>query len=266
MSIKNKNKDIIVSYYENDNCEDIRFDRPSHKFEYLTTMRYIKKYAKKSCKILEIGAATGNYSVELAKMGYNVTSIELVDFNLKILKKKAKGLTNIKAYQGDCLDLSRFKDGSFDVVLNLGPMYHLYTQQDKDQAIKETLRVCKSGGVCMFAYISHSSIVYNHGIRKGKINELFPYFDKDYKIKDEPKEVFSSYYVEDFNKQFENTNSTFIKNIATDGQFSLLRDYIDDGKMSEKDFKQALKWHFGTCERLDQLGLSCHLLYICKKK
>ena len=41
-----------------------------------------------SGKILDIGAGTGRYSVALAEEGYDVTAVELVKYNLGILKKK----------------------------------------------------------------------------------------------------------------------------------------------------------------------------------
>ncbi len=265
MSKVNKYEDIIVNHYTNNYIEDERFNTPSHKIEYLTTMRYIKKFAKKGCKILEIGAATGAYSINLAKMGYNVTAVDLTPSNVEFMKKKAEGIKYITCLQGDALDLSRFEDDSFDVVLNLGPMYHLYTQKDKNKAIAETIRVCKTNGICMFAYITHSSIVWNFGVRKNRFNELEPMLNKNGVIKDVPKEVFSSFHIEDFNKQFEKTNTTHITNVATDGLFSTMRDYIDNGVMSEENYNKLVNWHFNVCERLDHQGLSCHMLYICRK-
>ena len=43
-----------------------------------------------------------------------------------------------------------------------------------------------------------------------------------------------------------------------------MRDYIND-VMSEEDYQKLVDWHFATCEREDQQGLSSHMLYICKK-
>ncbi len=259
----NKYKSIIEQKY-NEYDEDARFDRMSQRFEYLTTMKYIQSYAKKGCKILEIGAATGRYSIALAKMGYNVTAVELVDKNLQILKEKSKGIENLISMQGDALDLSLLKDNQFDIVLNLGPMYHLFNQKDKDRAIAESVRVCKPNGVLMFAYLTHASIIWAYGVRKGNLSDMEYCLKKDGRIKDVPEEIFCSFYIEDFAKQFEKTDTTFLKNIATDGIAPMMRDYIDD-KMSEEDYNMLLKWHFATCERIDQQGLSSHLLYICKK-
>ncbi|MBQ8749800.1 MAG: class I SAM-dependent methyltransferase [Clostridia bacterium] len=259
----NKYKDIIVNHYTANYNEDDRFNSRSTRLEYLTTMKYIKEYAKKGCKVLEVGAGTGAYSVELAKSGFDITAVELVPKNVEVMKQKADGLDNIKCLQGDALDLSTFQDNTFDVVLNLGPMYHLYTQDDKDRAIKESVRVCKENGICIFAYLTHSAIVWAFGVRKNSMDALLKAMDKDGRIIDTPEEVFSSYFIEDFNKQFDNMPTTFLKNVATDSIANNMREYID--LMSEEDYNKLINWHFATCERLDQQGLSSHMIYICKK-
>lgn len=263
MRYANKYKHIIEEKYNNSQ-EDERFNRKSQSFEFRTTMHYIQKYLKKGSKILEIGAGTGRYSIALAKMGYDVTAVELVESNLKVLRENSKEIANLKSYQGDALNL-QFEDNSFDMVLCLGPMYHLFNKKDKDRAISETIRVCKPKGICMFAYLTHSSIIWAYGVRKGSLKNLAYELNKDGSIKDIPEEIFSSYFVEEFEKQFERTNTTFLKNVATDGLAPMMRDYIDDGKMDDEDFELLYKIHLATCERLDHQGYSSHMLYICKK-
>lgn len=263
MRYTNKYKHIIEEKY-NTYQEDERFNRKSQSFEFRTTMHYIQKYLKKGSKVLEIGAGTGRYSIALAKMGYDVTAVELVESNLKVLRENSKGIANLKSYQGDALNL-QFEDNSFDLVLCLGPMYHLFSKKDKMRAITETIRVCKPKGVCMFAYLTHSAIVWSYGVRKGALKNLAYELNKDGSIKDIPEEIFSSYFVEEFEKQFGRTNTTFLKNVATDGLAPMMRDYIDDGKMDDEDFELLYKIHLATCERLDHQGYSNHMLYICKK-
>lgn len=265
MSKVNKYENLISDYYGKIVEDDRLRTRNSHKIEYITTMHYIKKFAKKGCKILEVGAGTGVYSVELAKMGYDVTAVELVESNVEVLKKNAKGVKNITCLQGDALDLSRFNDNEFDIVLNLGPMYHLYTTKDKNKAISETLRVCKPNGICMFAYLTHSSIVWNFGIVKKQMKYLSEFMTNKGVIKDIPEEIFCSYFNEDFNKQFNKTNSTHIISVATDGIAQIMKAYMNDNGLTEEDYDLFVKWHLATCERLDHQGLSSHMLYICRK-
>ena len=260
----NKHKDIIINNYT-DYDEDSRLvkDR-AHNIEYLTTMRYIQKFLKPGAKILEIGAATGRYSIALSKMGYEVTAVDLTPRYVEIMKHKSRRLKNFQCMVADALDLSMFKDNSFDLVLNFGPMYHLFNQKDKNQAIKETIRVAKKNGVCMFAYISNACLMTDYGLRHDKVEYLCSVMDDFGKIRDIPEEIFATFYIENFKKLFIKTKTKYITNVATDGIAPAMREWVN--QLSKKSFEKFLHWHFITCERLDQQGYSNHLLYICKKQ
>lgn len=259
----NKHKKVIVQKYSNYD-EDFRLiSMRGHHIEYLTTMRYIRKFLKPGAKILEIGAATGRYAVTLAKEGYHVVAVDLLPKHIEIMKRKTKGLRNFRCIKADALNLSMFSNNSFDLVLNFGPMYHLFNQKDKRQVIDETIRVTKKGGICMFAYLSCASFVVGHGLRHQEVASLCSKMDSIGRIKDDPSDVFSSFYIEDFKKLFDKTDTKYITNVATDGLGSIMREWVES--LSKKDYQSFLKWHFMTCERLDQQGYSSHLLYICKK-
>ena len=94
----NKYKNVIIDKYS-DYDEDSRLisDR-GHNVEYLTTMRYIQKFLQPNAKILEIGAATGRYSITLAKMGYDVTAVDLVPKHVEIMKSKTRRLKNFQCW------------------------------------------------------------------------------------------------------------------------------------------------------------------------
>lgn len=110
---------------------------------------------------MEIGAGTGAYSLALARKGYDVTAIELSEKNLEVLQQKSIGIKNIIAMQGDALDLSILENNSFDITLLFGPMYHLYEEKDHRQALNEAVRVTKSGGIIMVAFLSIHAIMLN---------------------------------------------------------------------------------------------------------
>ena len=73
--------------------------------------------------------------------------MELLESNLRILRQKIKPDMKLSAMQGNALDLSAFKDNTYDLTLLLGPMYHLFTEEDKLQALSEAIRVTRRGGV-----------------------------------------------------------------------------------------------------------------------
>ena len=118
--------DYITDYY-NKYREDERLTTKSHLPDYLTTMKYIEEYLKPDSKIIEIGAGTGRYSLTLAEKGYDVTAVELVEHNIEIMRSKIKENMNLKTYQGNACDLDFIESKKYDIVLLLGPVYHLFT-------------------------------------------------------------------------------------------------------------------------------------------
>ncbi|MEE3343147.1 MAG: class I SAM-dependent methyltransferase [Bacilli bacterium] len=260
----NERERILSKHYEDGTNEEQRLSKDkAHSVEYLTTKKYIEKYLKKGDKILEVGAGTGAYSLHYANLGYNVNSIEFLKGNLNILKSKITKNMNITAEQGDALDLSRFKDNTFDVTLVLGPLYHLFTEQDKRKAIEEAIRVTKKDGLIFLAYLTSDSAFISYCLKKHHLLDKDLY-DKNFKLKDIPEEVFSEFHIEEFKNIMNSYNIEYLHNVATDGLAGILREYVND--LTDEEFNVFLNYHYSTCEREDLQGYSSHMLYICRKK
>ena len=76
----------FYSHYEEEN----RLLSRHGMVEFLTTMRYIEKYLKPGDRICEIGAGTGRYSHALARRGYRVDAVELVEHNIEIFRQNTR--------------------------------------------------------------------------------------------------------------------------------------------------------------------------------
>jgi len=159
----------LIEFYNNYD-EDNRLILKYGTIEFLTTMHYIEKYVKPNARILEIGAGTGRYSHALARQGYTVDAVELVEHNIDIFKKNTQSKENITIRQGNALDLSDFSDDQYDITLLLGPLYHLYTVADKQQALSEAIRVTKPGGIIFAAYVISDGCLLDEGFNRGNIN------------------------------------------------------------------------------------------------
>jgi len=258
-------EDIMDNHYSNYD-EDGRFNKDkAHKIEFLTTLRYIDKYLKPGDRILEIGAGTGAYAIHYAKQDYEVDAIELVQSNLDILNSKVTPNMKIHPKQGNALNLEIYADNTFEITLVLGPLYHLFTIEDRQQAISEAIRVTKSNGIIYIAYLTNDSIIANYYLRKGNILGLPESIkDKSYRLIDDPKEIFTGFHIDEFEQLVNLPNLEKVGNLAADGISYLLREYVD--ALSEDGFKIWLDYHFATCENRDLQGYSSHMLYICRKK
>ena len=257
----------LLEEYYNSRDEERRLLSQHGQVEYLTTMKYIHECISNYAfpGILEVGAGTGRYSIALAKEGYSVTAVELVPHNLEILKSKLDGTEPITAVQGNALDLSVFPDNSFDLTMLLGPMYHLYTLEDKMQAMSEAVRVTKPGGTILVAYCMNEATIIQYVFLGKHLDDVLKtdsLLTDDWHCRSEPKEIFDLVRTEDISL----LNSMFpldrIKFVATDGAAHYLREFIDE--MDQETFAEWMKYHFAICERQDLIGASNHTLDILK--
>ena len=255
----------LKEYYENYD-EDGRLDTRHGHIEFLTTMRYIDSYLKPGMRILEIGAGTGRYSHTLAKRGYKVDAVELIEHNIEIFKSKITPDEDISVRQGNAMDLSFVEDSTYDLTLLLGPMYHLFTEEDKLKALSEAVRVTKHGGVIFAAYCMGDASVLIYGFGKGMIHELMEKCLLDPETFDtfsNPWDLFELHRKEDIDSLRSHFDVTQLKFVATDGYVNHIRELVN--QMDDKTYELFIKYHLATCERDDMIGYSNHTLDVFKK-
>lgn len=253
-----------LEQYYNKFCEEKRLTRRHGNIEFVTSMKYIHKYLKLDDKVLDIGAGTGRYSVALADEGYDVTAVELVKYNLGILKQKQ---SSVKAYQGTALNLKRFADNTFDITLLFGPMYHLYTLEDKVKALSEAKRVTKTGGKIFVAYCMNEYSILTYGFKENHIRESIENgkVDKDFHVLSEAKDLYSYVRLEDIAEINEKTGGVKrLQILAADGPANYMRTILN--AMDEETYQTFIDYHLSTCEREDLMGASAHTLDILEKE
>lgn len=257
--------EALSRYYESYD-EDSRLCSRRGKVEYLTTLRYIEKYLKPGMRILEIGAATGRYSHYFARKGYKVDTLELVEHNIEIFRRNTLPGEEISILQGNAKDLGAFADNSYDITLLLGPMYHLFTEEEKLQALSEAIRVTKKGGVVFAAYCMGDASILLYGFGRGEIHNLIRDCMLDpesFETFSKPWDIFELHRKEDIDALRSNFDVTQLHFLATDGYSNHMRAILDE--MDEDTFELYLRYHFATCERVDMLGYSNHTLDIFRK-
>jgi len=258
------NHDLIEFYNNYD--EDGRLVTRYGAIEFLTTMHYIRKYLQPGMRVMEIGAGTGRYSHVLAQQGWQVDALELVPHNIEIFREHTLPGEPVTVTQGNALDLSMFRNKTYDITLLLGPMYHLHTREDQLQALSEAIRVTKKGGVIFSAYCMGDASLLLYGFRHGKIRELLEKCAIDPDTFDgfsRPWDLFQLYRTEDI----ESLRSRFpvkkLHLVAADGYANYIRDQL--AEMDAETYELFIKYHLATCERQDLLGYSNHTLDIFQK-
>jgi len=256
-AIENEN-DRIDALYKMFN-EDSRLNySKAARVEFITTVKYIEKYLKPGSNIIDIGAGAGEYSLYFANQGHSVTAVELAENNIAAFRAKLPPGLNIDLRQGNACNLSAFNNDSFDIVLLLGPLYHISDPKDREACINEAKRVCKPGGTIFFAYISNDMVV---------LTQTF-YYDLNYLVNGEYNHEtfqlnnfpFVFFTVADAREELVNAEIKLLHEIAVDGVSELLADKIN--QLDDAGYEQYLRYHFYCCEKPEMLGRSNHLLFV----
>ena len=255
----------LTDFYNNYD-EDGRLLSKHGQVEFLTTMRYIEKYLQPGMRILEIGAATGRYSHTLARMGYEVDAVELVQHNIDLFREKTQPGERITIRQGNAKDLSFIAENTYDITLLLGPMYHLFTEEEQRQALSEALRVTQKGGILFAAYCGNDATMVQYCFGRGMLKEeryqkLVDF--ETFKAASDPAEFFQLYRREDIDSLICGMPVTRLHYVGADMATNYMRQTIDE--MDEAFFDLYLRYHFTICERSDMVGVSHHILDVLRK-
>lgn len=262
----------LEAYYNKFN-EEKRLNSRHGQVEYRISMKYIHIYLDEAAKrlggsgtdcrsqirLLDIGAGTGRYSVALAEEGYDVTAVELVRYNLGVLKKKA---SSVKAMQGNALNLKKLESASYDVTLLFGPMYHLFGFEQKLRALSEARRVTKPNGVILVAYCMNEYSVITYGFKERNVLSCMAEerFTEDFKTISSPDKLYDYMRIEDIDALNEAAGLRRIKILSPDGPANYIRPFLN--QLTDEEFELFVRYQMAVCERADLIGAGAHLSLI----
>jgi SAM-dependent methyltransferase len=155
-------KEIIRAFYDSEvQYEWERLER--HPIEWILTTHELEKTIKPGESVLDLGGGPGRYTLHFARMGCQVTLVDLSDGCVGWAKARAEeeGLA-INTIQGDALDADMLLSGqSFDHVLMMGPLYHLLLEEDRKKAVENALVLTKPGGRLYLSFLlMFSGVIY----------------------------------------------------------------------------------------------------------
>ena len=260
----------VVESYENYKEEDRLTTNNARKIEFITTTRVLDEVIDAKSKILDCAAGTGVYAFWLADKGHDVTATDITPRHIDIINQTLKTKEySMNTAVLDATDMSCFADDTFDVVLNMGPFYHLITKEQREKCLNECLRVLKKDGLLITAYIPRyyifqciatSDVKYLDGrlanqlIETGVLkhdDEKCFWTDTYYSSKEEMKSIYEEHGME------------IINHFAQDGLAPLLSHKVDN--WNESQFKTWCDYHYSICREQSILGSSNHVIIIGRK-
>lgn len=160
----------ILAYYDGAWDEGSRLRSGINELELVRTREIVERFIPTTpLRILDIGGGAGIHSEWLLEAGHSVHMIDPVPVHVKQATHTLGHIPQFEASVGDGRSLA-FDDGSFDVVLVFGPLYHLQSASDRLACWTEARRVTKPGGVIFGAVISRFASLFS-GLSEGVIFE-----------------------------------------------------------------------------------------------
>ncbi len=265
MEEEDKARDLLRRHYA-ERDEDARLASPSGAVEFIITTRYIDRYRRPGDRIIEIGCGTGRYALRYARLGHDVTAVDLVEENLAVLKGKLRPDDRIGVFQGDALNLSRWPDGAFDIVLLLGPMYHLYTEADRLTALREARRVAKRGGLLFVSYCQFDAAMIQTAFSGRKLfSELVErglLDDEAWRPVSNPAGIFDVCRPEDVDRLDAQISAERLHYVGTDMFTHYRREDID--AMDARLYAKYIGYTMSICEDAHLVGASNHALDVLR--
>ena len=136
------------------------------------TQAIISRYLpSQSAVIYDIGGGAGAYAVWLLQLGHSVHLLDPVPLHVEQAKEAMvqAAIKNWTATLGDARSLN-MGDESADVVLLLGPLYHLTDRADRVAALREAYRVLRPNGIMFASAISQFASLLD-GMTRGLLDD-----------------------------------------------------------------------------------------------
>ena len=149
--------------------EEVDYD--DEKINRLLRLNAIQRHLTGVHKILDVGAATGAFSIPLAKMGYDVVHLDLSGEMINLAQEKAKDLSNIRFVKQDAACLDSFTDNEFDLVLCFDGAISFSGRKAND-VISEICRVGKKVAISVSSKSCMTATWLNYSL--SKLNRIHP--------------------------------------------------------------------------------------------
>lgn len=263
-------KNYVVESYENYKEEDRLATNNARRIEFLTTVRAFDELITGHKKILDCAAGTGIYSFYLADKGHDVTATDITPRHIEVIKDIAKTKPyEMKSMVLDATNMGVFDDEYFDVVLNMGPFYHLIDETDRNKCFHESLRVLKKGGLLITAYIPRYYIFQYVAMQ----NDYF--IDAKFAqqltetgiLRHDDEKCFwtDTYYAtaEEMEALYQKHGVEVIDHFAQDGATPHFSKKVDG--WNDEQFQIWCDYHYSICRQKSLLGASNHVVIVGKK-
>ena len=272
-------KQQVIDYYASfGEKEWERLTWPLGQIESVIIQDAFIRYIPQHVHVLDLGGGVGRWTIWLAQKGCRVTLADLSPRLLEIAKTKIReySVSDLveEAVSVDASDLNRWPAEAFDVVVCLGPFYHITDPEARGAAAREICRVLKPGGLVFAAFMP-----------------VYSFFRRTLALKDERHHLSNLHFMEELIEK-----GVFMNDVAGrfNSGFGIMPDQVspymrefgfeqlellsDSGfaasnadqlaELATEDpeaYERTMKFVIATAGDASNLGSSIHMIFIGRK-
>ena len=241
------------------------------KIEFDITKKYLDEFIQGGqLEIFDIGGGPGRYSIYLAQKGHTVTLLDLSEKNIAVAKEKVAE-AKVALYdivQGDVLKLDTYEVEKYDVVLLMGPLYHLLDESDRKKAVEGAIKLLKPQGIIIVSFISKYALIQDILMNLGKIpdgivEEALGCLEDGRLLQ---CKGFTTAYFTDIKEAKELMKECGSEQLVFAAVENILGSReLEINTLPEEDYQKLLKLGYALSQDENVIGCGQHFLYIGRK-
>ena len=262
---------VIADFYDR-TPEETRLEHGPFRLEEARTRELIQRFAPPPPAIvLDVGGAAGAYALWLAAAGYTVHLMDAAPRLVAEAERRSslaeRPLASCRIGDARALDVP---DDTADIVLLLGPLYHLTEASDRARALNEASRVLRPGGWLFAAPISRYASALD-GLARDLLDD--PEFERivnrdlrdgQHRNPTDRPDYFTTAYFhrpDELAKEIQGAGLTLLGVYGIEGPGWILPDIVE--RMADPQRREALLRVAGMLESESTVvGTSAHLLAV----
>lgn len=258
----------LIQHYENYDEKSRMFRSRARSIEFSTTLRVLEPWLARSRRVLELGAANGTYTAVLLDRGLDVHASDLVPAYVAELQTRFAGRPGFRCSCLDAVNLEPASLGRYDLILCLGPYYHLQDPAQRDKMLGDLAACLRPGGILAIATINrHFAFTYFHGMGLQFTPEQLELFQagryRELKALDTFLGLAHFSTPAQVESEVRARGLEILDHVGVDGFYHFIAPQLE--ALPADRFQAFLDAHWQSCRDPSILGLSNHGLVICRK-
>ncbi len=226
------------------------------------------KYLPSEGRVLDTAAGHGTFALRFADLGYKVTAGDLIAEHVDTIKSHPNSDKLEGLYCASPKNLSQFEDESFDILISMGPIYHMKSKAERENFVRESLRVLKPDGYIAFTFMTPMAMTLGQYFSAMRERDTLAKLKAYRKLANvEKNHAADMFYGMTLEEMTDISREYGISILTVASTYGLLYNMVDEiGALSDAEYEEFLSGQIAACEDPFIARYCMRGIFIGKKK